>query len=117
MIQYFKWNQEALDRVAILCPDPVHRAEVVRQTVHNSKAKEEDVGCLLEQVRNIIQWGNSSNDLIMTQVIGLSSCGGFSQVQMSGWQEMAYLLGKLKGQYPDMYLSFARRRYYHADPS
>ena len=50
VIQYFKWNQEALDRVAVLCPDPVHRAEVVRQTVHNSKAKEEDVGCLLEQV-------------------------------------------------------------------
>lgn len=51
VIQFFKWNQDALDRVSVLCPDRMHRTELVRRTVHNSKPKQEDVGCLLEQVQ------------------------------------------------------------------
>lgn len=50
VVQWFKWNQEALDRATILCTDPVHRAEAARCTIHNSSSKQEDVGCLLEQV-------------------------------------------------------------------
>ena len=50
VIQYFKWNQDALERAAVLCPDPAHRADVALRTVHNSRPKQEDVGCLLEQV-------------------------------------------------------------------
>lgn len=50
VVQWFKWNQDALDRASTLCADPAHRADVVRRTIHNSSAKQEDVGCLLEQV-------------------------------------------------------------------
>ena len=47
--QFCGWNQEAVERACVLCPDPATRASVVHRLFHSSTAAARQKGCLLEQ--------------------------------------------------------------------